>query len=107
MALDLVALVSAELDTGAALGLSARNARPLKVVGTELDVGAEFVVHFAIETRAVKHGGCGGSDGTQQFHRPPGSPKPCKDPGETTRRMRRSSKPGSSRAWIVKTPLLN
>ncbi len=74
MALDLVALISTELDAGAALRLPARNASAFEVIGAELDVGAELVVHFAIETRAVKHGGCGGSDGTQQFHRPSGSP---------------------------------
>src|SRR5882762_10191971 len=50
----LVFLVSAELDPGASLGLRARNAGTLEVIGAIPDVRTQFLFHLVVKPRAMK-----------------------------------------------------
>ena len=47
---DLVAFISAKFDAGSPFGFRAWEAGPLEVVGAVLDVGAELVVHFGVDS---------------------------------------------------------
>src|SRR5258707_12381660 len=50
----LVFFVSAELDPGASLGLRARNAGMLEVIGAISDVRAQLLFHLVVKPRAMK-----------------------------------------------------
>src|SRR5262249_17146420 len=53
-ALLLVAQVAAELDARPALGLAAREPRTLEVVGAQLDVRAQLLVHLGVGLAAAE-----------------------------------------------------
>ena len=51
-----VFLAAAKLDAGAALGIGAGRPDALEIVGAELDVRAELVVHIGADLRALEDG---------------------------------------------------
>ncbi len=63
-----VLFAGAELDSGAAFRLSAREAGPLQIVGAMLDVRAQFFFEIGVEFRALKVRGNANAEPIERFH---------------------------------------
>ena len=68
VALLFEALIAAELDAGAALGLGARKPGALEVVSTMLEMGAKFLVHLGVHLRTLEESGDAEAKRVEEFH---------------------------------------